>query len=71
MAAKVLLCAQCRAVVPTGPELRPVGFPFCSKRCRLLDLGKWLEGDYVLPQPLDPNDHEAIEQVIAHQMGEG
>lgn len=21
-------------------------FPFCSSRCRLLDLGKWLDGDY-------------------------
>lgn len=23
--------------------------PFCSKRCALLDLGRWLEGDYRLP----------------------
>lgn len=23
--------------------------PFCSKRCADLDLGRWLEGDYVLP----------------------
>ena len=21
-------------------------FPFCSERCRLLDLGKWLDGRY-------------------------
>jgi hypothetical protein len=21
-------------------------FPFCSQRCRLLDLGKWLDGRY-------------------------
>ena len=24
-------------------------FPFCSERCRLLDLGKWLGGDYRIP----------------------
>ncbi|MDA2923865.1 DNA gyrase inhibitor YacG [Acidobacteria bacterium AH-259-L09] len=24
-------------------------FPFCSQRCRLLDLGKWLDGEYRLP----------------------
>jgi len=23
--------------------------PFCSTRCALLDLGRWLEGDYRLP----------------------
>jgi endogenous inhibitor of DNA gyrase (YacG/DUF329 family) len=21
-------------------------FPFCSQRCRLIDLGRWLGGDY-------------------------
>ena len=21
-------------------------FPFCSQRCKLLDLGKWLDGNY-------------------------
>ncbi|TDI16995.1 MAG: DNA gyrase inhibitor YacG [Acidobacteria bacterium] len=25
--------------------------PFCSPRCRLLDLGKWLDGDYSIPGP--------------------
>jgi len=23
--------------------------PFCSKRCALVDLGRWLKGDYRLP----------------------
>ncbi len=23
--------------------------PFCSKRCRLVDLGKWAKGDYRIP----------------------
>jgi endogenous inhibitor of DNA gyrase (YacG/DUF329 family) len=23
--------------------------PFCSERCRLLDLAKWLDGDYAIP----------------------
>ena len=71
MTTKVLLCAVCKTVVPTEPALRPVGFPFCSKRCRMVDLGKWLDGGYVVPSPVDPNDHEAIERIIAHQTGEG
>ena len=24
-------------------------FPFCSDRCRMIDLGRWLDADYVLP----------------------
>jgi endogenous inhibitor of DNA gyrase (YacG/DUF329 family) len=23
-------------------------FPFCSKRCKLIDLGRWLDGTYSL-----------------------
>jgi hypothetical protein len=24
-------------------------FPFCSQRCRLIDLGRWADESYVLP----------------------
>jgi uncharacterized protein len=24
-------------------------FPFCSHRCKLIDLGRWIEGDYAIP----------------------
>ena len=27
-------------------------FPFCSERCRLLDLGKWASGEYVIASPV-------------------
>ncbi len=31
-------------------------FPFCSERCRLIDLGKWASGAYVVSTPvLDPD----------------
>ncbi len=26
-------------------------FPFCSDRCRLIDLGRWIDGSYVIPGP--------------------
>ncbi|MGO8919725.1 MAG: DNA gyrase inhibitor YacG [Stellaceae bacterium] len=37
--------------------------PFCSKRCALLDLGRWLNGDYRLPtnEALDDTPHEGDE----------
>jgi hypothetical protein len=34
-------------------------FPFCSKRCRLLDLGHWASGAYVIPSSgEDANEDE-------------
>jgi uncharacterized protein len=24
-------------------------YPFCSNRCKLIDLGKWLDADYKIP----------------------
>jgi hypothetical protein len=31
-------------------------FPFCSDRCRLIDLGNWLGGRYVIPGRDDDDD---------------
>jgi uncharacterized protein len=25
------------------------GFPFCSDRCKLIDLGRWIDGAYAVP----------------------
>ena len=35
-------------------------FPFCSERCKLIDLGRWLDGKYQVPvdEP-DESLHEA------------
>jgi endogenous inhibitor of DNA gyrase (YacG/DUF329 family) len=44
----------------------PTG-PFCSARCKLVDLGKWLGEDYRISEPLRPDHLEAYE----HLSGEG
>ncbi len=36
-------------------------FPFCSDRCRLIDLGKWASGGYVILSPVADAD-EAVRQ---------
>jgi uncharacterized protein len=38
------LCAYCRQR-PAVAEWRP----FCSERCRMIDLGRWLSGGYRVP----------------------
>lgn len=30
--------------------------PFCSERCRTIDLGRWLDESYSLPHVPDPDD---------------
>jgi endogenous inhibitor of DNA gyrase (YacG/DUF329 family) len=33
--------------------------PFCSERCQLVDLGKWVEGEYRVPgEPVPQADAE-------------
>ncbi|MDN3568000.1 DNA gyrase inhibitor YacG [Paeniroseomonas aquatica] len=38
-------CAVCGKPVAPGSPFRP----FCSARCRQVDLGRWLAGDYAIP----------------------
>ena len=45
-------CPICRKPVERGqPE-----YPFCSERCRLLDLGAWASEKYVVSTPVDPQN---------------
>jgi len=36
----------------SGPHDLPPGFPFCSPRCKLIDLGRWLSEEYKISVPL-------------------
>lgn len=41
-------CPICKkGVRSTDPD-----FPFCSNRCRTIDLGKWASGGYVVSSPV-------------------
>jgi endogenous inhibitor of DNA gyrase (YacG/DUF329 family) len=46
-----MLCPTCKKSAPDpapGEEL-PKYFPFCCERCKLIDLGRWLDGKYQVP----------------------
>jgi endogenous inhibitor of DNA gyrase (YacG/DUF329 family) len=49
-----LICPQCRRPVEwKGNEFRP----FCSERCRMVDLGAWVDESYrISADRLDPED---------------
>jgi uncharacterized protein len=36
-------------------------YPFCGDRCRLLDLGKWASGGYVISSPITDTSEDAPE----------
>ena len=40
-------CPTCGRPVPWVPEERHR--PFCSERCRLIDLGEWIDGGRAIP----------------------
>ena len=42
-------CPICRKPVDSTTDAE---FPFCSERCRLLDLGNWAAEKYVVSEPL-------------------
>ena len=57
---KALRCPTCRTLVLEKND----DFPFCSDRCRRIDLGKWASGDYRISSPiLDP---EVLEGLAEH-----
>ena len=48
-------CPICRrAVARSDPQ-----FPFCSERCRTMDLANWASGTYRVSEPL-PDSEEAV-----------
>lgn len=42
-------CAICGK--PVAPRGENRSYPFCSDRCRLIDLSKWLGEEYRIPGP--------------------
>lgn len=43
-----LRCPICKKTV----AVKAPDFPFCSERCRTIDLGKWASGSYVISSPV-------------------
>lgn len=47
-------CPICRKAVERTSEF----FPFCSDRCRTIDLANWATGEYKVTTPLRPLDED-------------
>jgi endogenous inhibitor of DNA gyrase (YacG/DUF329 family) len=42
-------CPNCQK--PVKPREQNTAFPFCSPRCRAVDLARWFTGSYRVPGP--------------------
>jgi len=42
-------CPICKRPVPAPDPNVPGPYPFCGERCKLIDLGRWLDGKYQIP----------------------
>ena len=55
MTGPTIPCPICKKPV----SLEDPNMPFCSDRCRLIDLGKWASGQYVVSSPVTDISDEA------------
>ncbi len=42
-------------------EGEPKSAPFCSERCRLADLNKWMSGDYRISREMKETDFDELD----------
>jgi endogenous inhibitor of DNA gyrase (YacG/DUF329 family) len=56
---KNIKCPTCRKLAPwEGNPFRP----FCSERCKMIDLGAWAGEEFRIPGDKKPDDEEPGEQ---------
>jgi uncharacterized protein len=46
----IVKCPNCQRPVPWVPESKYR--PFCSERCRLIDLGEWIDEKHKISEPI-------------------
>lgn len=56
--AAIVACPACRK---QGDWFAGPYSPFCSQRCKLIDLGKWFGGEHTISEPLRAEHLHALE----------
>lgn len=54
----VYRCPTCDRTVVVRDKHDAPHRPFCSERCKMVDLGRWLDGTYVISEPVERKDLE-------------
>lgn len=53
-------CPTCQRRVTVARNEDAPFRPFCSPRCKDVDLGRWLDGTYRISEPAKPDDLEQL-----------
>lgn len=61
-------CPICGKELATNAAAQSPLFPFCSERCKLIDLHRWTEGQYAVVEPLTPE--RMIEELSKNESDE-
>ncbi len=56
-------CPICNKPLPADAALSSRLFPFCSERCRQIDIYRWCKGKYAITEPLEPRHLEGPRDV--------
>ena len=52
-----MICPTCKRKLPAVAESNP---PFCSERCRVIDLGAWLDGAHRIDSPISEDESDEV-----------
>lgn len=63
-------CALCKKEYVRSNDKTKDYFPFCSERCRLMDLGSWLKEEYVTSRPLKEEELVELANAEGGEQGE-
>jgi hypothetical protein len=59
---KSIKCPECGKTTEYSPENEYR--PFCSKRCRLIDLGEWIDGAYKINSEDNSQESQFLEEEL-------
>ena len=60
----LIACPTCGTKSPWSQDNKDR--PFCSARCKLIDLGEWANESYSIPQQTSDEDEVSSEDLVAN-----
>lgn len=66
---RLTTCPICESEMPATAATDSRFFPFCSERCRNVDLLRWSDGKYAIVEPLSADKLAELE--LADELEEG
>lgn len=54
-------CPTCRKLHTVAEASEAPFRPFCCERCKMVDLGRWLDGTYVVSESTQPETSDGLD----------